>query len=62
MPVGSVHVAMRQLLLRRGAHVLDLDVEIEVLAGKGMIAVERHHVARYAGHSHGARAFLGLRM
>ena len=62
MSAGSVHVAVRELFLGRGADVGDFDVEVQVLSRERMIAVDRDHVAGNLRHRHGAHAVPGLRM
>src|SRR5690348_11601908 len=62
VPVRSVDVPMRQLFLRRLPYALDLDVEVEMLAGERMIAVESHHVALHVCDGHRSGACLRLRV
>jgi len=57
---GPVHVSVRELLLGRGAHPGDLDLEVEVLAGKRMIAIESHEVAPHLGYRYRSWPLLGL--
>ena len=56
MPARPVHVAVRQLFLGRGANFGDLDVEVQVLPGERVVAVDRHHVALDLRHGHRADA------
>src|ERR1700751_540691 len=57
---GPVHVSVRELLLGSGAHFGDLDLEVEGLAGKRMIAIEGHEVAAHLGYRDRAGPLLGL--
>src|SRR6185437_6254687 len=57
---GAVHVPVRELLGRGGAHLGHFDLEVEVPAGERVIAVQRDHVAGHLRHRHGARPLLGL--
>ena len=59
---GPVNVPVRELFLGGGAHRGDFDVEVEVLAGERMIAIERHHVAAQLGDGDGTRALGCLRL
>src|SRR5690606_25473115 len=56
MSARSVDVPVGELFLGGGAHVRDLDVEIEVLAGQRVIAVDGDHVPDDLCDSNGARA------
>ena len=49
---GPVHVAVLEFFLRGLAHFGDLDLEVEVLAGQRMVAVDGDHVALDAGDGH----------
>lgn len=50
MIAGSVHVAVLELFLCCRPDIGDLDIEIQVLAGERMVAVESHHVAQDLCH------------
>ena len=60
--VGPVYVTVREFLGGRGAHLAHLDVKVQVLAGQGMIAIERHQVTGQLRNRDRARAVLGLRL
>jgi len=59
---GPVHVPVGELLLGGGAYRGDLDLEVEVLAGERMIAIEGHQVATHLGDGDGTRALRRLRL
>src|SRR6516162_1959361 len=52
---GPVHVSVRELFRRGRPYRGHLDLEVEVLARKRMIAVQCHHVASDLRDRHGAR-------
>ena len=62
MAARSVHVAVRELFLRSGPDFGDLDLEVEVLARKRMVAVDRDHVAGDLRDGDRARTAIRLRM
>src|SRR5215470_5596481 len=62
MTAWPVHMPVGELLLGGGAHRCDLDLEVKVLAGERMIAIERHHVATCLGDGDGTRALRRLRL
>src|SRR3546814_12779624 len=55
MATSAMHVSMLHLFGSRGAYVGDLDVEVQILAGKWMVAVHGDHVAGDARHRHAHR-------
>src|SRR6185437_2711985 len=61
MPARPVDVAVRELFGRGIANVCDFHVEVQILPGKGVVAIERHHVARDASDGDRARAVACLR-
>src|SRR5262245_60495293 len=56
-----VHVAVRDFLVRRLAHLLDLDREAERAARERVVAVHRHEVALDLDDRHEARALRPVR-
>src|SRR5215212_2265229 len=62
MPAGTVYVAVRQLFFGRGPYLGDLDVEVEVLPGERVIAVDRDHVTDDMRDRNGAHAVGRLRV
>lgn len=55
MSARAVHVTVRELFVRRSTDFGDLDIEIEILTGKRMVAIHRDHVADDVRHCHSAR-------
>ena len=62
VPAGTVHVPVRQFLGGRGTHLADLHLEVQVLTGERMIAVQRHQVAGELRDRDYAHALCGLRL
>src|SRR5678815_467174 len=62
VPARAVYVAVGQLFLGRSPHLGNLDVEIQVLPGKRMIGVDRHHVADDLRHRDRPHAVRRLRV
>src|SRR3546814_12217025 len=60
MATSAMHVSMLHLFGSRGAYVGDLDVEVQILAGKWMVAVHGDHVAGDARHRHAHRTLRTL--
>src|SRR3546814_19876241 len=57
---SSMYVSMLNLFGRRGSYVGELDVEVQILAGKWMVAVHGDHVAGDARHRHAHRTLRTL--
>src|SRR5687767_10292162 len=62
MAARTMHMAVRQLFFGRGTHADDLYLEVQILAGERVIAVERHHVTLQMSDGHSAHAVLRLSM
>src|SRR5882757_10336820 len=58
----TMHVSVRKFFFGGIPYVDEIDSKIQGLAGEGMIAVNRDHVAGHGGHGHGARPLLRLGM
>jgi len=57
---GPVHVPVGELFLGGRADRGDLDIEVQILAGEWMVAIERHEVPAHLSDRHGARPLRGL--
>src|SRR5215469_9465537 len=57
---GPVHVTVRELFLGRRSHRSHLDLEVEVLAGERVIAIECHEVAIHPRDRHRTRTLRGV--
>ena len=62
MAAGTVNMTVGDFFFGRRAHISDLDVEVQRLSGKRMIAIDRDHVTGKMRHGHRARAVLRLRL
>lgn len=64
MPTGAMNVAMAYFFGRRSTNVNHFDVEVEGLAGKGMIRIDSHFAIGKLndGHNHGVVIGLSLEL
>ena len=60
MIAGPVHVAVLELFLRCRPNLGDLDIEVQILAGEGMVTIESHHVTQDVSDHDRLRAMLRL--
>lgn len=56
----SMNMAVRQFFLRCSANTQDFDREVQMLAGKRMVAIDGDHIARNLRDRYRARPVIGL--